>query len=410
MKPRFLLFYASLVLTLASCIQNDIPDPTPPPAANNHIVQLHLIADGKTNQALPLQKAIDSCSAAGGGTLVLPKGTYMITPIYMRSNVNLQLDTLSTLLASPAMSDFTTTGKLLNLINGDSLHNVSITGKGTIDGSGAPWWLAFQQSGVSRPRLVYITRCVNLTVDGVTLTNSPSFHLVPNQCQNVVINNVKIISPATSPNTDGIDPSNCQTVSITNCSIDVGDDCIAIKSGRINNLIASPSQDITVTGCTFLHGHGLSIGSETSDGVKNLTVNKCTFTGTTNGIRLKSAIGLGGLMQNLHYSNIVMSNVTNPIVIDLAYSLNPNTNYPTDIPAVDGLYIDNLTVTGAKNAGSLVGLSNSILQNINLSNINITAQTGLVLTNANNVSISNSVIKVSSGKPVIATNTQGTGF
>jgi len=97
-------------------------------------------------------------------------------------------------------------------------------------------------------------------------------------------------------------------------------------------------------------------------------------------------------------------------VIDLAYSLNPNTNYPTDTPAVDGLYIDNLTVTGTRNAGSLVGLSNSILQNINLSNINITAQTGLVLTNANNVSMSNWVIKASSGKSVIATNAQGTGF
>ena len=381
---------------------------------DTHTDTLRLTNDSTINQALALQKAIDSCSAAGGGTLILPKGTYMSGPLYMKSNVTLQLDTLSKLLASNVMSDFYVGGKTVDLINGSNIsntaiQNVTIKGKGIIDGNGAPWWAAYNaNNSISRPRLIYILYCTNLTLDGITLTNSPSFHFVPNQCTNVIANNLKIIAPSNSPNTDGIDPSDCQTVSITNCYIDNGDDDIAIKGGRINGTIAAGCSNITVSNCTFLHGHGLSIGSETDDGVSNLTVTNCTFNGTTNGIRLKSLSGLGGVMSNLQYSNITMTNVTNPIVIDLNY--NGTSSYPGDIPSVNGFSINQLTVTGAANAGSLVGLTNSILQNITLSNINITAKTGLVLTNASGVTINNATINVSSGKSIIATNAQGTGF
>ena len=383
---------------------------TPPPS---HLVYLKLVADGVTNQALPLQQAIDSCSAAGGGTLVLRSGRYMIGPIFMKSSVNLRLDSLATLLASPNMADFTATGKTLNLINGPGtpIHDVALTGAGTIDGNGAPWWTAFRaNSALVRPRLVYITYCQNLTVSGLTLTNSPSFHLVPNQCQNVVINRLNIVAPATSPNTDGIDPSNCKTVRITNCTIDTGDDNIAIKSGRVGGALGSDCEDLTVTGCTFLHGHGLSIGSETSSGVKNLSVNNCAFINTTNGIRIKSEPGLGGLVQNVNYQNITMTNVTNPLVINMASALNPNNTYPADIPSVNSMTIDHLTVTGARNAGSLVGLATTPIQNLTLSNLTITATTGLVMQNATGVVMSNWVINVTSGPRIITQNVQGTGY
>ncbi|QKG52908.1 glycoside hydrolase family 28 protein [Hymenobacter sp. BRD67] len=419
-SPRFLYLLLVFVLALAGCAKKDAtPSPSVPPVTtvtppvDPHLTYLKLLADGTTNQALPLQKAIDSCSAAGGGTLVLRKGTYMIGPIYMKSSVTLRLDTLATLLASPNMPDFTVNGKVVNLINGPggAIHDVTLTGAGTIDGNGAPWWAAFQaNSALVRPRLIYITSCQNLTVSGLTLTNSPSFHLVPSQCQNVVISKLKIIAPSNSPNTDGIDPANCNQVSITNCTIDTGDDCIAIKSGRVNGALVDACQNLTVTGCTFLHGHGLSIGSETSSGVKNLTVTNCTFTGTTNGIRIKSEPGLGGLIQNVNYSNITMTGVTNPLVINMAYALNPNNSYPADIPSVNGMTIDHLTVTGAKNAGSLVGLTTLPILNLTLSNLTISAQTGLVMQNATGVVMSNWVINVTSGKSIITQNVQGTGF
>ena len=366
----------------------------------------YLVGDGTTDNTIALQNAIDSCSKAGGGTLVIPKGTFVISPITMTSNVNLYLDTLATLLGTPTMANYTVGGKLVNLIGGDSLHNVSITGKGTIDGNGAPWWAAYNaDNSISRPRLVYLTKVLNLNIDGITLQNSPSFHIVPNQCKNVYINGITINTSPTSPNTDGIDPSNCINVYITNCTISDGDDNIAIKSDRING-VQTPGtcQNINISNCTFLSGHGLSIGSETDDEVIGVTATNCTFNGTTNGIRIKSNIGLGGLVQNVKYSNIKMTNVENPIVINMAYSSKTG-SYPTDTPSVNGFVIDSLVATGASGpAGSLVGLSGAYLKNITLSNVNISAKTGLVLTDATGVTLCNVVITPSSGADIIATN------
>ena len=400
----WLLILSLLVETAACRSAGQAVAPTPSPGI------LALIGDGTTNQTKPLQRAIDSCGVAGGGVLILPAGTYLISPITLRSRVTLQLSAGATLLASTNAGDYS--GKLSNLINGDSLTNVALTGQGTIDGNGAVWWQRYLDSGktLSRPRLIYITRSTNLTVDGLTLTNSPSFHLVPYQCQNVTIQNLTITAPADSPNTDGIDPANCTHVVIQNCTIDTGDDNIAIKGGRVSGQIAQPCRDIQISNCRFLHGHGLSVGSETSSGVADVMVSNCTFTGTTNGIRIKSQTGLGGAVQNLAYSQITMTDVTNPLIIDLAYALNANNNYPTDIPAVGNITISQLTATGAKSAGSMVGLTNSLIQNLTLSSVQISAQTGLVLQNARNVTMNNWSVQAAKGQSLITQNVTGTGF
>ncbi len=398
---KYVVCMAAFV-TLLSCSKKNNSTP-----AYHYVV--HMATDGN-NQGAVLQSAIDSCSAMGGGIVEVPAGNYVIGPITMRSNVNLQLDTLAVLTASGTMSDFTVNGKLLNLIGATSAVNISITGKGVIDGNGAPWWAAFNASGgtLSRPRLVYFTTCANVKLDGITLQNSPSFHFVPNQCSRVTVNNIKIYAPSNSPNTDGIDPSNATSVTITNCTIDDGDDCIAVKGGRVSGKLGYPTDTIIISGCTFLHGHGLSIGSETDCGVNYVRVSNCSFNGTANGIRIKSNIGLGGAINNLSYSNITMANVPNPIIIDYLYSSNTGTNL-TDVPSVTNMIIDHLTVTGASNAGSLIGLANTTnsISNLTLTNLNISAQTGLVLSNASNVTMSNYVINVTSGNQVIATNTVG---
>nr|GFA62161.1 probable polygalacturonase [Tanacetum cinerariifolium] len=192
-----------------------------------------------------------------------------------KSAVTLQLDTLATLLASPVMADFTVGGKVVNLLNGPgtAIHDVVLTGAGTIDGNGAAWWAAFQaNSALVRPRLIGIANCQNLTVTGLTLTNSPSFHLVPSQCQNVVITKVKIKAPATSPNTDGIDPANCDGVTITNCLIDTGDDNIAIKGGR-RNLVGGAQrgrEQLHLHGHYQWHPHQVRAGSGWPDSEREL--------------------------------------------------------------------------------------------------------------------------------------------
>jgi polygalacturonase len=398
-----------LVLALfAGCSKNSgTTSPT-----NTHIIS-SAVSGGVINNASTLQQEIDSCNAAGpnGGTVELTAGTYMTGPIYMLSNVTLQLDAGATLLGDPTMSDYTISNKVVDLIRSGSsaLTNVSIIGKGTIDGNGAAWWTAFNQNpNLTRPRLVYISSCTNLTLDGITLQNSPSFHFVPYQCTNVTVNNITVLAPSNSPNTDGIDPSQCNGVTITNCTVDNGDDDIAIKAAGL-------CQNITVKNCTFKHGHGLSIGSETNGGMTGLTVDSCTFTGTTNGIRLKSYTSAGGPMTNLNYSNITMTGVTHPLIITLDYSNEGGGT--TNVPSVKGFAINNLTATGSGDAGTLVGLSNSILQNITLSNINISTlnNTPMIITDANAVTITNASINGVTVAPgsgnIIATNVTGsTGF
>lgn len=373
---------------------------------------LILTGDGKTDQTSEIQKAIDSCSNAGGGTLIFPSGTYLFGPIFLKSNVTISLDTCAVLLANSNEEVYQTQNGLLNIINGENLSDISIIGKGIIDGNGKVWWEKFIQSGekMKRPRLIYIKKSRNLHFEGITLQNSPTFHLVPQDCENVVISNVKFFAPDESPNTDAIDPSRSRNVIITKCIIDVGDDNIAIKAGRSNGELGAPCEDITITDCTFLHGHGLSIGSETSNGVRNVTVKNCSFKGTTNGIRIKSNISLGGPVVNVSYNDITMEDVKNPILVTFAYKDNKIEGVTTDIPSVSGFSITNLTITGSKHSGKIIGLPESPLQSIILTNLNIKAKTGMIIENAKDVHLNNVDIQVEKGEKITTTNVEGSGF
>ncbi len=375
-------------------------------------VNLSLIGDGKTDQTKKIQQAIDSCAKAGGGTLVFTSGTYLLGPIFLKSNVTLSLDSLAVLLASNNEEAYRSKKGIHNIINAEGLNNVAIVGKGVIDGNGQIWWEKFIQSGkkLSRPRLIYFKRSKNIRFEGITLKNSPSFHLVPQDCEDVLISNLKFFAPDESPNTDAIDPSRSKKVKITKCLIDVGDDNIAIKAGRNNGEKGASCEDIEITDCTFLHGHGLSIGSETTNGVKNVVVRNCTFKGTDNGIRIKSNITLGGLVENVSYTDITMENVKNPIVINFEYKDNKSDAITTDIPSVKGFYITNLSIKGSKNAGKMVGLADSVIQNIILTNVTIQAKTGMIIGNAKGVKFNNVKIEVEKGEAITKTNVEGTGL
>jgi polygalacturonase len=374
--------------------------------------RLFLVGNGKIDQTSKIQNAIDSCSKAGGGTLVFSKGTYLFGPIFLKSNVTLSLDTCAILLANDNAEVYQSNKGLLNIINGESLTDVSIVGKGVIDGSGKIWWEKFVQSGkkLQRPRLIYIKKSKNLHFEGITIRNSPSFHLVPQDCDNVVITNVKFSAPDESPNTDAIDPSRSKNVKITKCIIDVGDDNIAIKAGRSSGQKGAMCENIEISDCVFLHGHGLSIGSETTNGVRNVMVKNCKFKGTTNGIRIKSNITLGGPVENVTYSDITMEDVTNPILITFAYTANKNETITNDIPSVNGFFIKNLSVKGSKNGGKLIGLPESLLQNLQLTDVTIQAKTGMIIENAKGVVFKKVSVQPETGKAITTTNVDGTGF
>jgi polygalacturonase len=259
--------------------------------------------------------------------------------------------------------------------------------------------------------------CVGVRIKDVTMINSPSFHLVPRDCEDVDIIRVTIRAPEDSPNTDAIDPSASRYVRISDCIFDVGDDDIAIKSGHPDSSHPNAASEfITVSNCTFLHGHGMSIGSETVGGVRNVTVKNCTFEGTENGLRIKSPRGRGGTVENITYSDITMKDVRpNAITITCYYPKIPqtDTNQPmtSETPIFKNIKISNVKATSQKAAGVIVGLPESLVENVVLENVQITAPKGLMIRNAKGIKLVNVKVETEQGnEPFILENAQVEGL
>jgi polygalacturonase len=256
--------------------------------------------------------------------------------------------------------------------------------------------------------MIVLSKCNNVLVQEVTLQNSPSFHLVPTDCEGVVINRVKIRAPADSPNTDAIDPSACKNVLIANCVLDVGDDNVALKSGHSVPGRTAACEDITVVSCTFLHGHGMSIGSETVGGVRNLSVSNCTFRGTVSGLRIKSYRGRGGLVENITYSDIKMTDVKIPINITSFYPKIPKEDSAQPItpetPIYRNIHVSNLIATSPQSAGFIVGLPECVVSNLVLENVHISAPAGLTIRNAKEIRLKNAKVEAAKGDPFLTEN------
>jgi polygalacturonase len=169
-----------------------------------------------------------------------------------------------------------------------------------------------------RPQLIGIVRGKHVAIEKVHLIDSPSWTIHPQFCEFVRVDGVTIENPVPSPNTDGINPESCRNVQIMNSRIDVGDDCVTLKSGinEVGRKMGKPDENITITNCVMLRGHGgVTIGSEMSGGVRNVVVSNCVFQGTDVGIRVKSQRGRGGVVEGLSVSNIVMQDVASAFTI-----------------------------------------------------------------------------------------------
>ncbi|MEF2965447.1 glycoside hydrolase family 28 protein [Paenibacillus sp. M1] len=281
--------------------------------------------------------AIETAGRAGGGTVYVPAGTYVTGAIRLRSHIELRLAPGAVLSFSTNPDDYPVVDSRwegvrrqvhASCIYGEDLEQVSVTGGGTLDGNGQPWWDKHRNASPElhfpRPKLISFDRCRRVTIAGVTLVNSPSWTVNPIACSDVTIDNVSICNPADSPNTDGINPESCSNVRIANCHIDVGDDCIAIKAGTEDTKERIPCENITITGCTMIHGHGgVVIGSEMSGDVRNVTIGNCIFKGTDRGIRLKSRRGRGGTVEDIRVGNVVMEDVICPFIMNLYYFCGP---------------------------------------------------------------------------------------
>jgi polygalacturonase len=388
------------------------------PAAVFNIASYGAVGDGKTPDTAAIQKTIDACSAAGGGTVRVPAGNFLTMPFKLASRINLHLDKGAAILISDDIALYPVEkNRYVDSITASGAHDIEISGEGTIEGQGQVWWAAFRSNSAMthRPYLIKFTGCTRLRVAGVTLQNSPMFHLVPQNCTDVTVQGIHIHSPPDAPNTDGLDPSGWNFL-IRDCTIDTGDDNIAIKptAGR------SPGdKNFIVMNCTFLHGHGMSIGGGSFNGVEDLTVSNCTFNGTDAGIRIKTPRGNGGVAQNLTYENLTMTNVKNPIYINDYY---PERTAPKDpstekaepvtdrTPIIKNITLRNLTVTNCPNAGTIQGIPEMPVSGVTFSNVTISASTGMKIYHAKGVRFINSKITAESGKALMTFDAEVTGL
>jgi polygalacturonase len=388
-----------------------------------NVRDLGAVGDGTTLDTKALQKAFDDCGKAGGGVVLLPAGTYLSEPLTMRTRTTLRLEKGATLLATGEREPFVRTDKpdaFHPFLGGKDLEDVTIEGEGTIDGGGQAWWEAAEaarqkQSGYTlpRPNLIVLTRVKNLTVRGVTIQNAPKFHFVPTECDGVLVENATFLAPERAPNTDAIDPSMCVNVTVRNCVLDVGDDNIAVKSGKRADGREFAALGLLVENCTFRHGHGMSIGSEVVGGVKDVTVRNCTFENTENGIRIKSDRKRGGTVENLLCENISMKNVAGAITITSYYPKIPATDEAQDVtettPRYRNITIRNLTATSTKDAGVIVGLPESPVEVVLLENVSIQAKgKGLEIRNARGVMLKNVTITPKVGNDLIVRDSEAT--
>lgn len=344
-----------------------------------------------------IASAIQAASEAGGGTVYIPSGTFRTGSIFMNSNIELHLSPGAVLSFSADPMDYPVVESRwegvkqqlhASCIFGMNLENISVTGGGKLDGGGSPWWDKKRNSPETllypRPKLISFDGCRRVTLRDLTLVNSPSWTVNPICCHDVTMDNLSIYNPADSPNTDGIDPESCVNVRISNCNIDVGDDCIAIKAGTEDTEERIACENITITNCTMIHGHGgVVLGSEMSGDIRNVVISNCVFKQTDRGIRLKSRRGRGGVVEDIRVSNIVMEDVICPFILNLYYFCGPRGKdkyvwdknpYPVtkETPCFRRIHFANITARNVHAAaGFLYGLAEQYISEITFSDIDI---------------------------------------
>ncbi len=269
-----------------------------------------------------------------------------------------------------------------------------------------------------RPVMISIVGCKNVWLDGVTFQNSPAWNVHPLMCENVLIENVEVRNPSFAQNGDGLDLESCRNALIVNSRFDVGDDGICIKSGKDadGRKRNRPCENVIVDGCTVFKGHGgFVVGSEMSGGVKNISVSNCQFLGTDVGLRFKSKRGRGGVVENIWIKNISMFDIpTEAVIFNLYYgglsaaeAQAAGKNQAQEIkpmpvdettPCFRNIYIEDVVCRNANRAMFFNGLPEMPVTNINLKNIDITANKPAEFKYCKNIKQENVNIKTTESK------------
>lgn len=405
------------------------------------ITDFGAVDDGITDSGEAIKAAIEKCNSEGGGRVVVPNGKFFTGPIYIKSNVNLHLEDNAVLLFSTNPDDYyplvhsrwegVDAMNYCPLIYAFGETNIAITGKGTLDGQATSknWWpwkgrkafgwkegmpnqtdegnrqalFDMAENGVPveerifgnghylRPQFLQPYNCQNVLIEGVKIINSPMWIIHPVLCTNVTISDVYV--DCSGPNTDGCDPESCVNVWIKDSYFKTGDDCIALKSGRNaeGRRINVPSENVVIQNCVTQNGHaGVAIGSEISGGAKNVFIENCKFNNPMWPIRFKTSSNRGGTSENIYFRNIEVDKARNEsVVFTMLYE--DKGDY---MPTIKNVVIENLTVhEGGKVGIVMEAYEESPIQDVYFKNVNIeNAVVPMELTNIDGITFEDTFI------------------
>lgn len=366
--------------------------------------------DGVTNDTAYIQAAMLACPKKS--RVLIPEGTYLVTSLFLKSDIHLELAKGARILAHtdrslyprfPGLIESYDENEEYNLgtwegnpllmfsgiISGINVENVVIYGEGIIDGNAGfdNWWKNPKVMNIAfRPRLFFLNKCDNVKVQGLTFTNSPSWTIHPYFSNNLGFYGCNVENPSNSPNTDGLDPESSINVDIIGVRFSLGDDCIAIKSGKIymGKKYKVASENIEIRQCLMENGHGaVTIGSEMAAGVKNVRVCDCLFRRTDRGLRIKTRRGRGedAVLDDIIFENIDMDHVMTPFVANSFYFCDPDGKsdyvqskeyHPVDdrTPYIKKLAFRNIKATNCHVAAAyFFGLPEQPIEKIEMSNV-----------------------------------------
>ncbi len=370
------------------------------------------VGDGVHDDTPAIQAAINTCPK--NGRVLIPAGEYHVLPIFLKSHVRIEVQKGATLYLDtdrsrfpilPGMIRSTDEKSDLNLgswegnpldmfaafISGNGVEDVVLYGEGVLDGQGdkADWWVNHRtKRGAWRPRMFFINDCEDVTVQGITFRNSPAWNLQPYFSRKLKFLNINVTAPANSPNTDGFDPESCTDILLAGAHFSLGDDCIAIKSGKLymGATYKTPTSHMEVSHCLMENGHGgMTCGSEMAGGVKHVYLHDCLMRNTDRGLRIKTRRGRGeqGVIDDIVFENVLMERVGTPYVVNCLYFCDPDgkTAYvqsrekqPVDerTPRIGSIAFRNVTATDVSCAGYFLGLPERPIECVEMEHVSIT--------------------------------------
>jgi len=433
-------------------------------------------ADGVFLNTQAINKAISDCHAKGGGVVLVPAGLWLTGPVELKSNVNLHLAKAAMLVFTTDKSQYPivegfyegrAAARNQSPIWATGQENIAITGAGIIDGNGDAWravakwqmtpaeWKAkleapgvynqdssewypsvqFREAKAQnksmlltpgkpleafgemkdflRPNLVVLNNCKRVLLEGVVFQNSPAWCLHLLLSEDLILRGVKTKNPEYAQNGDGMDIESCRNFIVEDCTLDVGDDAICIKSGKDEEgrRRGKPTENGIIRNNIIYKGHGgFVIGSEMSGGARNIFVENCIFNGTDKGLRFKSTRGRGGVVENIFVRNVSMKDIRQEAVFfDMYYFVKFATDGKREVapgfnegtPVFRNMRFSNLTCEGANTAIFIRGLPEMAVTNIAIENSTFTAKKGVVLKDAAAIRLEGLQFNLANEKAVI---------